>query len=129
MRCLLDTHAFLWWVGDHPGLSRAASRAIAEGLEVRISTVSIWEIAIKAGLGRLRIEDDFGQYIRTHIAVNRFRVLPVELEHTLAVHALPMHKVHRDPFDRLLAAQSLVEKLPLISRDSVLDDYGVERLW
>ena len=129
MRCLLDTHAFLWWVGDHPGLSRTASRAIAEGLEVRVSSASIWEIAIKARLGRLQIEDDFGRYIRTHIAVNRFRVLPVELEHTLAVHDLPGHPEHRDPFDRLLAAQSLAEKLPLVSRDRVFDDYGVERLW
>ncbi len=129
MRCLLDTHAFLWWIGDHPGLSRAASRAIAEGLEVRVSVVSIWEIAIKAGLGRLQIADDFAQYIRTHIAVNRFRVLPVELEHTLVVRDLPVHQVHRDPFDRLLAAQSLVERLPLVSKDSVLDDYGIERLW
>lgn len=129
MRCLLDTHAFLWWVGDHPGLSRAASQVIAEALEVRISAASIWEIAIKARLGRLQIEDDFDRYLRTHIAVNRFRVLPVELEHTLAVHDLPAHPVHRDPFDRLLAAQSLAEDLPLVSRDRVFDDYGVQRLW
>ena len=129
MRCLLDTHAFLWWVGDRPGLSKAASRVIADGLEVRISTASIWEIAIKARLGRLQIEGDFDRYLRTHIVVNRFRVLPVELEHTLAVHELPDHPEHKDPFDRLLAAQSLVEKLPLVSRDRAFDDYGVERLW
>ncbi|MCY4060526.1 MAG: type II toxin-antitoxin system VapC family toxin [Gammaproteobacteria bacterium] len=129
MRCLLDTHAFLWWIGDHSGLSRAASRVIAEGLEVRISAASVWEIAIKARLGRLQIQDDFGRYIRTHITVNRFRILPVELEHTLAVYDLPGHPEHRDPFDRLLAAQSLVENLPLVSKDTEFDHYGVERVW
>lgn len=129
MRFVLDTHAFLWWIRADPRLSPPASRAIAEGVEIRVSVVSIWEIAIKARLGRLHVEEDFGEYFRNQIAANRFRVLPVELAHTSAVHGLIDHPGHRDPFDRLLAAQSLVEELPLISRDRVFDDYGVERLW
>ena len=129
MSCLLDTHAFLWWIGPHERLSAKAHQAVADGGDVYVSVVNIWELAIKSRIGRLTIADDFRSRITAELVANDFQVLPVELEHTLAVHDLPDHPAHKDPFDRLLAAQALVEKIPLVSRDCVFDDYGVERLW
>ena len=129
MSCLLDTHAFLWWIGPHERLSAKAHQAVADGGDVYVSAVAIWELAIKSRIGRLTIADDFRTRITAELVANDFHVLPVELEHTLAVHDLPDHPAHKDPFDRLLAAQALVEKIPLVSRDCVFDDYGVERLW
>ena len=129
MSCLLDTHAFLWWIGPHERLSAKAHQAVSDGGDVYVSAVAIWELAIKSRIGRLTIADDFRSRITAELVANDFQVLPVELEHALAVHDLPDHLAHKDPFDRLLAAQALVEKIPLVSRDCVFDDYGVERLW
>ena len=128
MTCLLDTHAFLWWIGPHERLSPRAHQAVLGGGEVYVSAVNIWELAIKSRIGRLSVADDFRARITAELEGNDFQVLPVELEHTLAVHDLPDHPEHKDPLDRLLAAQSLTEKLPLVSKDSVFDHYGVERL-
>ena len=129
MSCLLDTHAFLWWIGPHERLSAKAHQAVSDGGDVYVSAVAIWELAIKSRIGTLTIADDFRSRITAELEANDFQVLPVELEHALAVHDLPDHPAHKDPFDRLLAAQALVEKIPLVSRDCVFDDYGVERLW
>ena len=129
MSCLLDTHAFLWWIGPYERLSARAHQAVLDGGDVYVSAVAIWELAIKSRIGRLTFADDFRTRITAELEANDFQVLPVELEHTLAVHDLPDHPVHKDPFDPLLAAQALVEKIPLVSRDCVFDDYGVERLW
>ncbi len=129
MTCLLDTHVFLWWIGPYERLSVKARQAVSGSGEVYVSAVNIWELAIKSKIGRLAIADDFRTRITAELDANDFQVLPVQLEHTLAVHDLPAHPEHKDPFDRLLAAQSLVEQLPLVSKDGVFDDYGVERLW
>ena len=129
MSCLLDTHAFLWWIGPYERLSARAHQAVLDGGDVYVSAVAIWELAIKSRIGRLTIADDFRSRITAELVANDFQVLPVELEHVLGVHDLPDHPAHNDPFDRLLVAQSLVERLPLVSKDSVLDDYGIERLW
>ncbi|MDE2881719.1 MAG: type II toxin-antitoxin system VapC family toxin [Acidobacteriota bacterium] len=129
MTCLLDTHAFLWWIGPYERLSLRAHQAVSDGGDVYVSAVSIWELAIKTRIGSITVADDFRARITAELEANDFQVLPVELEHTLAVHDLPDHPKHKDPFDRLLAAQSLVEKVPLVSRDRVFDDYGVDRLW
>jgi PIN domain nuclease of toxin-antitoxin system len=85
------------------------------------------EIAIKAGLGRLRLPSDLGGFLASQLAVSNFRVLPIGLEHAVAVRDLPLH--HRDPFDRMLVAQSRVERLALITRDARLSAYAVEVLW
>lgn len=129
MTCLLDTHAFLWWIGPHERLSLRVHRAVLDGGDAYVSVVSIWELAIKSRIGRITVADDFRARITAELGANDFQVLPVELEHTLAVHDLPDHPEHKDPFDRLLAAQSLAEKLPLVSKDTVFDHYGVERVW
>ena len=128
MRVLLDTHAFLWWIGDDRRLSVAARAVVADGdNEVFFSTASAWEMAIKARLGRLWVAEDFQGFVADQVALNGFRVLSVELLHALHVQALPDH--HRDPFDRLLVAQSRVEGLALVTADGGLSAYGVERIW
>jgi PIN domain nuclease of toxin-antitoxin system len=88
---------------------------------------SLWEIAIKVSLGKLMISGSLDTFIPEQLALNSIGILNITLAHTAAVSTLPFH--HRDPFDRLLVAQSLVEDIPIISRDSTLDAYGVTRNW
>ncbi len=128
MKVLLDTHAFLWWIGDDSRLSPGAHEVISDGdNEVFFSVASAWEIAIKAGAGRLQLFEDAKALVTGGITDNSLSVLPVHLAHALRVHDLPNH--HRDPFDRLLAAQSLIEELPIISRDPCFGPYGVDVVW
>ncbi len=128
MRVLLDTHVFLWWINDDPRMSERARRVISdEGNDLLFSAASGWEIAIKAGLGRLRVTGDLAPYLTEQLSRNAIGVLPVHLSHALRVHALPGH--HRDPFDRLLVAQALVEDVPLASGDPEVSRYPVEIIW
>lgn len=130
MRVLLDTHVFLWWINPHERVSPAAQDLITDGrTETYFSVASAWEISIKARTGRFRMQDPFEPFIREQISVNRFRVLAVELSHALRVHELLVSGDHKDPFDRLLVAQALVEGLALVSNDRALDRYGVSRIW
>ena len=128
MKVLLDTHAFLWWITDDPRLSRHARDIIGDGgNDVFFSVASAWEIAIKAGIGRLELPNSAEEFVTGEVTRNGFSVLPIHLAHALRVQALPTH--HRDPFDRLLVAQSAIEGLPLISRDSVFAGYDVDTRW
>lgn len=128
MKLLLDTHAFLWWIGDDRRLSRPAREAIADpGSEVWFSVASAWEIAIKTGLGRFEAEAPLGRFLEEQTKRNGFRVLPVLLAHAAGVEALPAH--HRDPFDRLLVAQSIAEEMTLVSGDRGFRKYGLRVLW
>ncbi len=128
MKLLLDTHAFLWWIGDDARLSAPAREAIADpGNEVSFSVASAWELAIKSSLGRFDPEGNLGSFLGEQVRHNSFRVLPVSLAHAVEVSSLPGH--HRDPFDRLLVAQALVEKLILVSRDPQLRKYAAPILW
>lgn len=128
MNALIDTHVFLWWINDDSRLSSSARTLLGKSTTiVRFSVVSAWEMAIKAGLGRLRVPADLGGFVARQLAVNRFDVLPILLPHALRVADLPPH--HRDPFDRMLVAQAIVENLSLISADSGLDIYGIQRFW
>jgi len=128
VRALLDTHAFLWWISGDEQLSDRASRTIADGRnEIFVSAASIWEIAIKARLGRLSIPGDPGQFIGGQVVENAFRGLPIVAGHALRVWELPDH--HRDPFDRMLVAQAQVEGLALLTRDPQVSRYDVEVLW
>ena len=126
MTLLLDTQAFLWWVGGDPRLSRRARRAITDA-SCLLSVASCWEMAIKAGLGQLEIPRPVDRFIQQQLEVNGFRLLPASLEHVSAVADLPLH--HRDPFDRLLAAQARREELPIVSADPVFRKYGVKCVW
>lgn len=128
MRLLLDTHTFLWFIIDDPQLSSMARNLIQDPVnEVEISPASYWEIAIKIKLGKYTLPHPYQQFMETQIAVNEFRILPIEPRHTALLTTLDLH--HKDPFDRLLVAQAVTENIPIISVDSQLDPYGVTRLW
>ena len=128
MRLLLDTHAFLWWVNNSPEPSRKARRAIAQSEnECLLSLVSCWEMAIKIGLGKLRIPSVIERFVPEQLAANGFYQLGIEFRHIARVAALSFH--HRDPFDRLIAAQAVEEGLPVVSADRVFQKYGVKCIW
>jgi PIN domain nuclease of toxin-antitoxin system len=127
-RLLLDTHAFLWWVNDDPKLAPKAKRAIASAHnECYLSAASCWEMAIKASLGKLRLSKSVELFIIEQLAANGFTLLPIELRHAAQVERLPFH--HRDPFDRLLIAQAITEKLTIVSADIHFSKYQMELLW
>ena len=128
MRLLLDTHAFLWWVGASPQLSRRARAAIADARNAcLVSIASAWEIAIKISLGKLRINGTLERFLPEQLAANGFLPLGIDLRHAARVARLPFH--HRDPFDRLLVSQALEEKLAVVTADPVFGRYGVKRIW
>jgi PIN domain nuclease of toxin-antitoxin system len=128
MRSLLDTHAFLWFVAGDERLSvRARNRIEARDSEVLLSIASIWEIAIKAALGRLPLPSPVRSFVPQQMTENKIGLLPVALDHALEAGSLPHH--HRDPFDRMLVVQARMEEMPIISADPELDRYGIERVW
>jgi PIN domain nuclease of toxin-antitoxin system len=118
---LLDTHTFLWW--DEGKLPPAVVRRIQGAEEVYVSAASAWEIAIKAGLGKIAVRASLAEAIADYA----FLPLPIRMEHGDAVRLLPLH--HRDPFDRVLVAQARLEGLTLVSRDAALAAYGVPVVW
>ena len=128
MKLLLDTHALLWWLEDAPALSAKAREVIGDpAAAVLVSTASIWEVAIKARLGRLEVPAELEDFFTRQLSLNGFEVLPVHLRHAALVRHLDDH--HRDPFDRLLVAQAQCETVPLVSKDQWLQAYDVEVIW
>ncbi len=127
MRLLLDTHAFLWFVAGDKRLSPSAQRAMERaGAELVLSAASVWEMAIKLRLGRLSLPEPLEIYIAEKMQAG-LQLLPVEWEHAARVATLPLH--HRDPFDRLLVCQALVEKLPVVTADAMFHAYGAQVIW
>ena len=127
-RVLLDTHSFLWFVTEDPKLSAAAERIIAEGgNEPILSAACVWEIAIKVSIGRLPIPAPLDSFIPEQLRINRISLLPIELRHLFEIPRMPLH--HRDPYDRLLIAQAIVEGLPVLTADPAFDKYPIQRLW
>ena len=128
MRVLVDTHVFLWWVEGDRALPVKARAALANrDNECLFSLVSVWELAIKAGLGKLKLSLPVQRYVIEHVAANGFRMLDIQLAHIGRVESMASH--HGDPFDRLLIAQALEEKIPVVTADPVFRDYGVKRIW
>lgn len=119
MRILLDTHLYLWWLQDHPKLSRQARSLVVAADEVFISSASIWEAAIKINIGKL--EADIEELV-AKIASNSFRELPVSASHAARILQLP--DIHRDPFDRILIAQAMCEPLRFLTMDATLAKYS-----
>lgn len=128
MRLLLDTHALLWFVWDHANLSDTARRLMNDpDNELLLSTGTIWEIAIKVGVNKLTLAEPYEEFMSRAIVDNNLTVLDISVRHAAVLTTLLFH--HRDPFDRLLVAQAMVEQISLISNDPALDAYSVRRLW
>lgn len=120
MRLILDTHVFLWWREDSPKLERTVREAVASADIAVFSAVSAWEIAIKVGLGKLRVTAP----LEVVFDPPGFSKLPLSASHALALASLPLH--HRDPFDRMLIAQAQVEGLTVVTHDARFEPYNVQ---
>jgi PIN domain nuclease of toxin-antitoxin system len=125
---LLDTQAMLWFIDGSSKLSNPALACIATpGIELYFSHASVWEIVIKHGIGKLPLPEPPEAFLTAQLAINKIRLLPISIQSIYAVGRLPTH--HKDPFDRLIAAQCLRHDLELVSADAVFDAYGVRRIW
>jgi PIN domain nuclease of toxin-antitoxin system len=125
---LLDSHTFLWFVAGDLQLSPVARAAIEDMNNDRfLSIASAWEIGIKVSLGKLPLSQPFDVFLPKQLADNSIDLLPITPEHIYQSMALPFH--HRDPFDRIILAQSIVEGMPLLSGDTAFDAYGITRVW
>ena len=124
MRLLLDSNAFLWWAETDPKLSTLARGAIADPAnDVLISMAGLWELVIKASIGKLALPDD----VETMVTSQGFSVLPITFSHLHRFSGLPRH--HKDPFDRMIIAQALAESIPIASADRRFPSYGVQIIW
>ena len=128
MRLLLDTHALIWAV-EQPNRIGAAARSVLEDAsnELLVSAASIWETSIKVSLGKLSLALPYRHWMTQAISDLGAVVLPITIDCAETQSTLPWR--HRDPFDRMLASQALVEQVPLVSGDEVFDQYGVQRMW
>jgi PIN domain nuclease of toxin-antitoxin system len=128
MSLILDTHSFLWFIIGSPRLSGHARALIEDDMhDKRLSTASLWEMAIKLSLGRLTLAEPFGVLIPQQLRLSGIEILNIEIAHLAVLTTLPFH--HRDPFDRLIIAQAIAEQCPVVSVDPAFDAYAVERLW
>jgi len=128
VRLLLDSHTLLWFGWNSPQLSGQAKDLIADPRnELWFSARSVWEIAIKAGLGKIKLVPSFEKFMEGACALLDLSILPISVAHAAAYSQLPFF--HRDPFDRMLIAQSTVENIPILSADHAFEAYAVERLW
>jgi PIN domain nuclease of toxin-antitoxin system len=128
MKILLDTHALLWWLFNDPKLSTKAHDIISNSNNIIIvSSISAWEISTKHRLGKLPEAGDIVDNLTSYLKVSNFSVLEISLEHALLAGKLP--PFHRDPFDRMLIAQSLIEKIPIITVDHAFKDYSIPIIW
>jgi len=128
MRCLLDTHVMLWFLEDSDDLSRKARQIIRNGdNELFWSSASFWEITVKASLGKIELGKGWQAQLEREKKVNRIQDLPIYQKHCGPHLKLPWH--HKDPFDRLLICQAIVENLTLITGDKYIRKYKVKTVW
>ena len=127
MKILLDTHILSWFVDDSALLSETEKAQIEGDNDLRLSIASLWEIAIKVSLGKLRLGLPLVELMTRQLTSNGIAVLPITTGHVMRVASLPYH--HRDPFDRIIVSQAMVERIPILSADAALDPYGITRLW
>ncbi len=129
MRLLVDAHALLWWLGSDRRLSGAARKAIETADEPLLGAGTLVEIAVKRSIGKLDVDEDWPEQART----DGFGVLGITWAHVTRLQDLPFPELagrpHRDPFDRLLAAQALTERMPIVTRDPALAAYGAPAIW
>jgi PIN domain nuclease of toxin-antitoxin system len=130
VRLLLDTHTLLWYALNDPHLSGTAESAILDpASQVFVSPASYWELAIKISIGKLALQRRFEDFLDACEYQYRFEVLPITAAHAAQVATLPFPGTHRDPFDRLLIAQAIVEQMPVVTGDPEFDEYPVKRIW
>ncbi|SRR5579883_206078 len=128
MKILLDTQAFLWLISDAPELSKKAKKLfLDQDNDLFLSLASIWEIAIKFSLGKLKLKQPIEKFLPAQLQENSILQLDISFRHVAGVAALPFH--HRDPFDRLIISQAIQENLPILSSDKAFDAYNIQRLW
>lgn len=128
MKVLLDTHTFLWFIAGDAQLDGYARQLIEEpGNERFLSMASVWEITIKSSLGRLMVPMPPSTLIREQIWANAIDLLPITHEHLDILYTMPYH--HKDPFDRLLAAQAIQERMLIVTKDQAFNAYDVQIAW
>lgn len=126
MKILIDTHIFLWFVNNNPQLSPTAKHLLESDVDILLSIASLWEIAVKVSIGKLTLPGPIQEFIPQQLRLNQIELLRVEIQHLHILSTLPFH--HRDPFDRLIIAQSLAEDIQILSVDTIFDEYGVNRI-
>jgi PIN domain nuclease of toxin-antitoxin system len=125
---LLDTQAFLFALNSPEIIPTKTKKLFnSEDHELYLSLASIWEMSIKSSLGKLKLKAPLKEIIQTSIKESGLKILPIQAEHTYLVEELPFH--HKDPFDRIIIAQSFVERMPIVSSDAAFDQYDVKRIW
>ncbi|KAB2833543.1 MAG: type II toxin-antitoxin system VapC family toxin [Candidatus Dadabacteria bacterium] len=128
MNLVLDTHAFLWIVSDDKKLSRKTKKLfLNKSNDIYLSAASIWEMAIKISLGRLTLDEPLESFIETHAVGNNIKILDIKSKHLYKIENLPFH--HRDPFDRIIIAQCMIENYFIVGSDKAFDSYPVSRVW
>lgn len=128
MKLLLDTHTFLWFIEGSLNLSDTARSLIEDQENQRLlSIASLWEMSIKVSIGKLTLGMSISELIEREVYGNAIELLEIQPEHLNELVALPFH--HKDPFDRLMIAQSLAENIPLVTKDSAFERYSVDLLW
>ena len=128
MKALLDTHVFLWWILDDKRLSTTAREVIgSENSDLYMSAASIWEMVIKIRIGKLTLPDPPLPFIEEQLRINHLKPLAITISHAMSVHHLPL--IHRDPFDRMLVAQSKSEKMAVVTGDRLFAGYDVRTIW
>jgi PIN domain nuclease of toxin-antitoxin system len=128
VKILVDAHALIWAVDDPSKLGLQAARVLQDGTnDLFLGAGTIWEISIKVRLAKLSLSLPYQQWMNRAITDLGIRIVPITVAYANAQANLPMH--HRDPFDRLMVAQAIVERFALISTDSLLDQYGINRIW
>lgn len=128
MRLLIDTHTLIWAMDDPGKLSGPATTALQDPAnDLLLSAATIWEMAIKIGQGKLKLSLPYRAWMDKAIADLELTILPVTIEYAEQLASLPTH--HKDPFDRLIIAQAMIEKIPVVCDDSIFDAYGITRVW
>ena len=128
MRYILDTHTLLWIITEDSKLSTTALKIYLDPSNVMFfSMASVWELAIKASLGKISLGKTLEEFIEEHVKGNDIEILDIHLPHVFRIEQLPFH--HRDPFDRLIIAQVIEDNLLLVGNDTIFDLYNVKRIW
>jgi PIN domain nuclease of toxin-antitoxin system len=128
LKFLLDTHTLLWIINDDPQLPKYVKTIYLDEENLPyLSMASVWELSIKVGLGKLKIPGDLANFVNEHVLGNNIEIFPIQLLHLYQLQHLEY--IHKDPFDRLLIAQAIVEQIPIMSADLLFDRYPIKRIW